>query len=205
MDFGIIYQLRTKKFWWIDTIFYFVVALLLATIICYLIFTTKISFQEKRLKDLENSMANVGTAQQKELESKVLDYQKKIDNFAILLQNHKIPTNIPDFLEKTTLPNVWFYTFLITAKISGIQLSGEAENMPTLSRQISIFEGNELVKTISDLSSEITSSGRVRFSVNLSFDPNIFLLPSLEGMAPSGEILETTSPSTSLLLSGLIF
>ena len=38
MDFSVIFQLRTKKFWWMDVIFYFVIYLLIATVLCYFIF-----------------------------------------------------------------------------------------------------------------------------------------------------------------------
>ena len=41
MDFSVIFQLRTKKFWWMDVIFYFVISALVATVLCYLIFLIK--------------------------------------------------------------------------------------------------------------------------------------------------------------------
>ncbi len=201
MDFGIIYQLKIKKFWWLDTIFYFVVALLLATIICFVIFTVKISFQEKRLKDLENNIVNTGTAEQKESEKKVFEYQKKIDNFATILASHKIPTNILKFFEQITLPNVWFNNFLIGAQTAGVQVSGEAESTIALSRQILTLEQNEFIKNISDLTSELTETGRIRFNMNLSINPDIFFSSFFENLTQPGGILETTTPSTSLFLN----
>ena len=38
MDLSAIFQIRTKKFWWMDVIFYFVISLLVATVFCYGIF-----------------------------------------------------------------------------------------------------------------------------------------------------------------------
>jgi len=205
MDFGIIYQLKIKKFWWLDTIFYFVVALLLATIICFVIFTVKISFQEKRLKDLENNIVNTGTAEQKESEKKVFEYQKKIDNFATILDSHKIPTNILKFFEQITLPNVWFNNFQIGAQTAGVRVSGEAESTTTLSRQILTLEQNEFIKNISDLTSEPTETGRIKFDMNLSINPDIFFSSLFENLMQPGGILETTTPSTSSFLNKLIF
>jgi len=202
MDFGIIYQLKIKKFWWLDTIFYFVAALLLATIICFVIFTVKISFQERKLKEIDNNIiVNTGTTQQRELEKEVFEYQRKIDNFAIILANHKIPTNIFKFFEKITLPNVWFNNFIIMAQTAGIQISGETESTTALSRQLSIFEENKFIKDISDLTFEPTETGKIRFNLNISLSPDIFFSTTLNDLIQPVEILETTSPSTSLFLN----
>lgn len=195
MDFGIIYQLKTKKFWWLDTIFYFVIALLLATIICFFIFTVKISSQEGKLKELENSIASVGTAQQKETEKEVFKYQKKINDFTVLLAKHKIPTNILKFFEKMTLPNIWFNGFAISSDSSKIQLSGEAEDLITLSRQLFALEGSKFVKDIAELSFEPAETGRTKFNTSFFVDPSIFLEANIEDMIPSEGILETVSPS----------
>lgn len=205
--FGIIYQLKTKKFWWLDVVLYFAVALLLATIICFVIFVAKISYQEKKLKDLDNDIAQTGTAEQKELEKKVFEYQKKIDNFATILADHKNPTNILDLFEKIVLPNVWFNNFLITAittQAAKLQVSGEAESTTALSRQISTLEQSEFIKDITSLNSESTETGKVRFSIGLSVNPDVFI-PSVSESLPPGGILETTSPSSSLLFNKNIF
>ncbi|MBU4274223.1 hypothetical protein KKE19_00185 [Patescibacteria group bacterium] len=205
MDFGIIYQLKTKKFWWLDVIFYFTVALLLATIICFVIFSIKISFQEKKLEDLQNTITtSTGTAQQKEEEKKVFEYQKKIDDFAAILAVHKAPTNILKFFEETTLPNVWFNNFSMNAQTAGIRINGETEDTVALSRQIAVFEQNQFVENVADLNFESTETGKTRFSLNLALDPNIFFLTTIEEIQPE-EILETVSPSSSLFLNNNIF
>ena len=125
MAFDIIYQLRTKKFWWLDTILYFVLTILIATIIVYFIFDIKISFQEKKLQDLEADIATTGIPQQKELEKKVFEYQKKINDFVILLNSHKTPSNLFSFIEQFTLPNVWFADFNLDTNTPTLKLVGE--------------------------------------------------------------------------------
>lgn len=192
--FGIIYQLKTKKFWWLDIILYFATALLLATIICFVIFIAKISFQEKKLKDLDNNIAQTGTAGQKELEKKVFEYQKKIDKFAVILADHKTLTNILNLFEQMVLPNVWFNNFLLTTQTAKLQISGEAESTAALSRQISILEQSEFIKDIANLTSEPTETGKIRFNMGLFLNPDVFF-PSVFENLPSGGILETTSPS----------
>jgi len=205
MDLGIIYQLKTKKFWWLDVIFYFTAAVLLAVIICFGIFTLKISSQEKKLEELQNKITvGTGTAEQKEEEKIVFEYQKKIENFVAFLADHKAPTNILKFFEETTLPNVWFNSFLMDVQTAEVKISGESEGPIALSRQVAVFEGNQFVKNVTGLNLEPTETGRMRFSFNLNLDPSIFLMPTLEDIQ-SEDILETTSPSASLFLNEDLF
>ena len=198
MDFGIIYQLKTKKFWWLDVLFYFVVTLLVATVACFFIFYIKISILEKKLAEAEASSAGTGTAVQLESEKKVFSYQEKIDTFETLFNNHKKSTNILAFMEGATLPNVWFSSFSMDAKRAGAAVSGETESTTSLTRQIAIFEGSELVKNVSGLSYGLSESGRVQFSFDISFDPAIFFSEDFNA-------LDTISPSTSLFLNMDIF
>lgn len=183
--------------------FYFFIALLLATIFCFLIFYFKISLQEKTMKDLDEKIASIGTAQQKELEKQVAVYQRKIDNFATLLTNHKIPTNVLRLFEEITLPNVWFNTFSLSSQAASIQLAGEAESTTALTRQVSIFDGSVFIKEIIGLSSETAETGRIKFSLTLAINPDIFFQATPE-VLPGG-IIDTTSPSTSAAFNNYIF
>jgi len=174
MDFSIFYQLRTKKIWWVDVVFYFVISLLISTIFCYLIFIFKIYLQGKEIKNLDAAIQTVGTDAQKSQEKTVFDYQKKINDYAMLMADHEFVSNIFGFLEKDTLPNVWFSKFGMRAKQNQIDLSGEAENLDALSRQTAAFEKNEFVKKVNLLSSTIGGLGKVNFNLSLVLDQKIF-------------------------------
>ncbi len=174
MDFSIFYQLRTKKIWWVDVVFYFVISLLISTVFCYLIFTLKIYLQKKEVKNLDAAIETVGTDIQKDHEKIVFNYQKKINDYGFLVTDHKFISNVFSFLEKDTLPNVWFSKFSATAKQNQINLSGEADNMDALSRQVAAFEKNEFVKKVSLLGSNIGDLGKVNFNLSLLLDQKIF-------------------------------
>ena len=126
-------------------IFYFCAAVFMATVFCYFIFVLKIHLQNQAIKDLDVKMQGVGTDEQKEQEKTVAGYQKKINDYALLVKDHRITSNALGFLEKNTLPDVWFYQFSMRASENKVDISGEAENMDTLSRQTSVFEKSELV------------------------------------------------------------
>jgi len=185
MAFDIIYQLRTKKFWWLDTILYFTLTILIATVITYFIFNIKISFQEKKIQDLEGNIATTGIPQQKELERKVFEYQKKINDFSTLLAAHKIPSNLFKLIEESTLPNVWLSLFILNTKGPQLRLTGEAEDVLVLARQISVFKESKFVKDIEFLSLNLEEEGRIKFNLTIFLNPQIFT--SLENLE------ETTS------------
>lgn len=188
MDFSIFYQIKTKKIWWVDVVFYFVISLLVSTVLCYLIFILKIYLQQQELKDLDQAILTVGTDAQKEQEKTVFNYQKKINDYAQLAENHKFASNIFSFLEKETLPNVWFSKFGMTVLQNQVDLSGEAENLDTLSRQTLAFEKNELVKKVSILTSNVGELGKVNFNLSLVLDPKIYSYIPVPASAP---IIET--------------
>ena len=194
MDFNTIYQLRTKKFWWKDVIFYFVISLLIATILCYLIFSAKIFLQNKALKDLDVALETVGTDQQKDYEKTVSDYQKKIDDFIVLIKNREFASSVFSFMEQQALPNVWFDNFTMNKKDGEVGLSGEADSMAAFSRQVATLEKNEYIKKITVLNASLGISGRAEFNLNITMNPKLFILSSDSFLQVP--LLETTSPSS---------
>lgn len=201
MDFSIIYQLRTKKFWWMDVIFYFVLSLLIAAIFCYLVFVIKIAMQNKEIKDEVSALETVGTDQQKEYEGEVLLYQKKIADFVELFRNHEFASRVFGFIEQQTRPNVWFKRFNMDRKGGAVKLSGEADDMEAFSRQVAAFEKNEYVKKLNVLNSTVGESARVEFNLDVILDPKIFSYTL--GMFNQTPLLETvTSASESIIQPG---
>ena len=174
MDFSAIFQLRTKKFWWMDVIFYFVVSLLVATVICYFIFLTKNNLDKDAIKIEAAALQTVGTSQQKEYEKEVINYQKKIGDFSNLLKNYEFASNVFAFMEAQTMPNIWFKQFNLDRKNSGVQLSGESDDMDAFSRQVAILEKNKYVKNVGTLNSSLGSSAKIEFNINLALDQSIF-------------------------------
>lgn len=192
MDFLAVFQTRTKKFWWMDVIFYFVMSLLVATVLCYLIFLVKNNFQRSDIQKEILALQTVGTDQQRQQETEVIKYRSKISDFANLLKNHEFASNVFAFMEKQTMPNIWFKQFSLDEKNNGVQLSGEAESLDTFSRQVDNFERNEYVKSIGTLNSSLGGSARVAFNINLVLDKKIFgyissLPPIAETVTPADQ------------------
>jgi len=171
MDFDLIYKLKIGKFWWLDVILYFVLALLVSLVVCFFLLMIKASSQEEYLADIKQAITETGTPQQKELENKVLEYQKKIGDFAVLLKSHKIPSYMFDFIEENTLPSVWFFEFKADIGESLLTLTGETESMQRLAQQMAAFKETGNITRIGLLSGKIAEEGKIKFTLGLSFNP----------------------------------
>jgi hypothetical protein len=186
MDFSAIFQIKNKKFWWMDVIFYLVISLLIASIFCYVIFLVKNNFQKEDIKKEIAALQTVGTEQQKEHEKEVVDYRKKINDFSALFKNHQFASNVFAFMQAQTMPNVWFKQFGLDEKNNGLQLSGESDDMGAFSRQVASFEKNKYIKSIGTLNSSQGQSTRINFNISLVLDQSIFeYLSSVSGASAS--------------------
>ncbi|PJE69684.1 MAG: hypothetical protein COU98_00715 [Candidatus Staskawiczbacteria bacterium CG10_big_fil_rev_8_21_14_0_10_38_10] len=174
MAFALIYQLKNKKVWWLDAIMYFSLAILLAAIICYFIFSIKISFQEQKLKQLQELISKTGTKDQLALEKKVFEYQEKINDFTTLLNNHAIPSNFFTFLEQTTLPKVRFTEVKLNKGESKIRLSGTTQDAQMLAQQTYLFQESQFIQDTKLFLFSLGEGGKITFSVIFSLNPQIF-------------------------------
>ncbi len=185
MDFNTIFQLRTKKFWWMDVVFYFVISLLISTVLCYVIFAAKNSFLRQDIEKQIEELNKVGTEQQKADEKDVINYKKKITDFTGLMQNHQFTSNVFAFMQQRTMPNVWFKQFSLNEKSATVQLSGEADDLDAVSRQIAVLEKDKYVKSLSTLTSSGDGSARNSFSTNLVLSSDIFGYLSIPPAEPA--------------------
>ena len=179
MDFKILHLLKNRDSLWINIIFYLLCALLTIVVFTYFIIMFKVSIQNKEIIGLGNKITNYGVGQEKAYEKKVLDYKKKIDDYSVIINRRKISLNLFSFIEEKTLSNVWFSNFSMLQSTNQIKLSGEAEDMEILGRQIQAFErSQDYIKNIDVLYSTVEPSGKIKFTLNLSLNPKVFTYKS---------------------------
>ena len=168
----------------------------MAVVFCYVIFIIKNNTQRSQLKKIESEIGAIATSQQKLEENDVILYQAKIEDFATLLKNHEFASHAFVFMEDHTLPNVWFGRISIDRTNAQIQVSGETDNLETLSRQVAIFEKNEYVKSIDLLSSSLSESGMANFNLSLALEPKIFSYSlGLESQTNTTDSIDNTEES----------
>jgi len=158
----------------IQVFLYFSASLLVSMILCYIVFSIKISSQKSNLNELDIQIQEIGTKAQKDKEDQVFSIQKKVQDYSKLINEHRLTSNAFGFIEKETLPKVWFSRISLSDSDGAILLFGETENLEALSRQISHFESNEYVKSVDVLSSSVGSAGRVNFNLNMKLESLLF-------------------------------
>ncbi|GAI13015.1 unnamed protein product, partial [marine sediment metagenome] len=87
-------------------------------------------FQKKSLaalQNLEDTIAEEKTPQKIALEKEILSYQKKINDFSLILDHHLLPSKIFRFLEKTSHPRIWFSKINLSPGEALAIVSGRAE------------------------------------------------------------------------------
>ena len=175
MDFSLFYQLRNDEFKWSTVIFYVALASLVIVVFCYGVFAVKAYIQDQKIGELDKKILELQTRQNKESEKVVLVYKKKMDAFNAIIDGHKISSNFFAFIEKKTLPEVWFSSLTVSEESNEINLVGEAKNMETLSSQIRIFEeSKDYVKGITVLNSQVAEQGKIRFTLNFALESKLF-------------------------------
>jgi hypothetical protein len=159
----------------------------------------------KEISDEKSALQTVGTDTQKEHETEVISYQKKIGDFTVLLKNHEFASNVFAFMQAQTMPNIWFSQFNLDEKNKGVQLSGESDDVDAFSRQVAVLEKNPYVKNIGTLNSSLGQAARTEFNIGLVLDQSIFnYLPSMSLIPaatasgqPTGTPASQTTPASS--------
>ncbi len=100
------------------------------------------------------------TPNQKELESKVLGYQQKIQDIVPLLERHNLPSVFLDSLEKTSHPFLQITKLSFDASKGSISLEGVTENFETLAQQAALLKKESYIKTFAFQGYSLAGKGK---------------------------------------------
>jgi len=159
---------------WLKILFYILIALLLVAALSYFILG---HFQKKSLttiQNLEEEILKEKTPQKIALEKEILSYQKKINDFALILDYHLLSSKFFRFLEQTSHPRIWFSKINLSPVEQLAIVSGRAETFPVLGQQLQIFEKEAFVKSATLSKISLGEKGEIEFTLTLSFDPTLF-------------------------------
>jgi len=159
---------------WLKILFYILVGLLVIVVFSYFILG---HFQKKSLtaiQGLDEEINKQKTVQIIAREKEILNEQKKIENFGLMLSEHLSASKFFKFLERTSHPQIWFSQINLSPLESLVALSGSAETFPVLGQQIQILKKETLVENIVLSEISLGKKGKIEFTLNLSFDPQFF-------------------------------
>ncbi len=158
-----------------NILLYFSLILLITVAASYFILNNFWQKTEKDIESLDKELAAADASPEAALEKVVLNYQKKINDFASLLASRKYSSQIFPLIESITHPKVAFSDFSLEISRGGITLSGITDSFQTLDQQLVIFKNEKLIKEANLSSISFKSDGRVSFNFDLVFDPKIFI------------------------------
>jgi len=127
---------------------------------------------QDELENAKTALIEGETPEEIRLKERVLDAKKKIDDFATVFELHRAANNFFEFVEKSTHPKVYWEKVDLSPLDSQVSLLGRAENFKVLGQQMIILEEKEEIREI--ILSKISLGEGVQFSLELSFDPQLF-------------------------------
>ncbi|KKQ77234.1 MAG: hypothetical protein US98_C0009G0008 [Parcubacteria group bacterium GW2011_GWC1_38_6] len=158
----------------IGAIFYFSVILLLSI---FLISLLLLGFQltlNRNISNVKAKIDSVATPEDLMTERKVTLTQKKINDFAFLIDNHRSNEKFFASFEKLVHPKIFFSEINLRLEQGRATLSGKTDNFEILGQQFLILEKEGYIKSVVLSKSEIDKEGKISFVVEVSFDSNNF-------------------------------
>jgi Tfp pilus assembly protein PilN len=159
---------------WQDYFLYFIIFLLIFTIISYFVLDHFFKKSEQKLKEVEKKIEETKSPEKRALEDYLKSLKEKIDDFTPLILSHRKSSNLFDFLEKNTHPKVFFTKLDFDAKANHIKISGKTDDFLTLGQQLLIFRKSEFVQNLKLSEIKISKEGKVEFSFDFSLNPKLF-------------------------------
>ena len=157
-----------------NVFFYIALAVLILAAGAYALLIYLESQASINLQNLEGEISRVGTPAERQMERSVFSTERKINDFATIIEAHRRPSNIFPFLESVIHPQVWMSDFELTMETDFLKLSGQTLNFRTLGEQLEVLRSQRMIQEIqlSDLS--IGEGGQTELNIGLTLDPEIF-------------------------------
>ncbi|MBI4101746.1 MAG: hypothetical protein HY443_02155 [Candidatus Nealsonbacteria bacterium] len=159
---------------WQNILFYFSIALLVASFLSFFILERSLKDGGSSLKNLEETLTREKTPQESSLEKDILAWQKRVKNFSQLFSQHLYPSKSFDAIESIAHPEVWIKQVSLDSAEAKAVVSGETESFTTLGQQLLILEQESRVKSFTLASLAIGRRGKVDFTLNIFFNPAVF-------------------------------
>ena len=158
---------------WSIIVFGVCLILLIGLLASYFYFGAKIKKITQEIQKKEAEFVYLGEAIQTEQE-KLLSLNQEIEDFGSLISNHRNILDIFEFLEKNSLPNVWFSDFNFSAEEGEVSVSGKTDNLTILEQQAFVLKQQSVVKNLDITKVSINKEGGIDFTLTINFDPVIF-------------------------------
>ena len=134
------------------------------------------TYLNARAEQLDKNIEDLASRVSKEEQQNFINFYSQLVNLEKALDRHKFSSNVYSFLERNTLPLVYYYEgdFLVNGGTLGLR--GRADSLEALVQQLSVFDkSSELEKTVLD---QMSFEGNdVNFGITLTFKSDFLNLP----------------------------
>jgi hypothetical protein len=143
--------------------------LLLGLLVSYFYLAGALKETSREIQEKEKLL--LATSSQKKLAERLALTQNRINNFADLASKHQKVSNILDFIESSSLPEVNFTDFAFNSKQQIAILSGQAASFVALEQQLQTFKEEPLIKNINLSDLAIDKEKGVIFTISFVVEP----------------------------------
>jgi len=126
------------------------------------------------LEELENAFDREKTQDKVLLEREVVNWEKKINDFATLGNKHYFVSKFFAVIEENCHPRVWFSKLNLDSTSNNFSVAGSTDSFSSLGQQLIIFKENPIFKNVTLSQVSISRNGQVEFALNITLDPKIF-------------------------------
>lgn len=118
----------------------------------------------------------------------VLELSRRIEAGRAALGKHIFPSNVFEFLESATLPQVRFTSFGYSFDAKRVDLNAEAASYAILARQIRVLEARKEVEKVDFGGLSLGDRGLVNFKISVVLHEDLF------HRRPQASLVATSSP-----------
>ncbi len=159
---------------WQKAMAYFSIFVLFGALAAYFVLDNTYGEKVFVRDDLINRLEETKTKEQKELETKILTAQNKIDDFSNIFDLHVRSSRFFPVFEELCHPKIKFSDFGLNLDQFQASVGGEADTFQSLSQQLLIFREAEQITDVNLTEVSLGEKGKINFKFTLSFKPEIF-------------------------------
>jgi len=148
----------------------FLFSILLFAFLLFVYFGLKIGYEnylESEANSLDEKISQLSNAVSKEDQQKFITIYSQVVNLQDVLNNHLFTFNVFHFLEKNTLPQVFYSDASFAALSRKVTVNGQAGSLQVLAGQIMQFEKAPEVESATLTNMNFNPNGNTSFSIDI--------------------------------------
>ena len=136
------------------------------------------SYLDTQAKGLDKKFAQLASQVSQQDQKHFINFYSQLVNLKKVLENHQFSSNVFGFLEKNTIPTVFYYEADFIVEENILKLKGQADSAETLAQQLNVFDKTEELES-AVLDQMTFERGPVGFNLTLTFNKEFFNSPKL--------------------------